>query len=135
MLKQKNKSSQPVRPSCEDVENQARLPALGSASLFSGTRRSTASRKARHKMDLRQQKGLEIAALSKISRKGEFYSVPSQSGKRLYKIRLGPDECNCPDFQTNRAKCKHIYAVEYMLQRENGNTVPLPDAAVPLRAK
>jgi len=86
-------------------------------------------------MDLRQHKGLEIAALSKINRKGESYLVPSQSGNGQYKVRLGPDECICPDFQTNRAKCKHIYAVEYMLQRENGKAVPLPDAVVPLRAK
>jgi transposase len=86
-------------------------------------------------MDLRQQKGLEIAALSKITRKGEFYFVPSQSGKGQYKIRLGPDECTCPDFQTNKAKCKHIYAVEFTIQRESGKSIPLPDDVVPLRTK
>lgn len=86
-------------------------------------------------MDLRQQKGLEIAALSKISRKGEFYFVPSQSGTGQYKVGLGPDVCSCPDFQTNRAKCKHVYAVEYLLQRESGKTVPSTEGVAPLRAK
>src|SRR5215208_2715190 len=119
MPQRNNKSSQLVLPNCEDVQNQARLPARGSASPLSGNSRRNATRKARHAMDARQQKGLEIAALSKITRKGEFYLVPSQSGNGQYKVQLGPDGCTCPDFQTNRAKCKHIYAVEYMLQREN----------------
>src|SRR2546423_4658097 len=117
MPEQKNISSQLVLPGCEDFRDQARLPALGSASPLCSNRRSTATRKARHTMDLRQQKGLEIAALSKITRKGDFYFVPSQSGHGQYKVRLGPDECACPDYQSNKAKCKHIWAVEYMLQR------------------
>jgi len=135
MSKQKKKSSQVALTTYEDDRDQARLPALGSATPLCGNRRRNATRKAKRTMDLRQHKGLEIAALSKINRKGEIYLVPSQSGNGQYKIRLGPDECSCPDFQTNRAKCKHIYAVEYMLQRENAKAVPLPDAIVPLRTK
>src|SRR5256714_10110195 len=135
MPEQKNISSQLVLPGCEDFRDQARLPALGSASPLCSNRRATATRKARYTMDLRQHKGLEIAALSKITRKGELYSVPSQSGKGQHKVQVGPDDCTCPDFQTNRTKCKHIYAVEYMLQRESGKAVSLPDGVVPLRAK
>src|SRR5437870_4026535 len=134
-MPQKNMSSQLVLAFCEDLREQARVTALDPAKPSCGNSRATATRKARCMMDLRQQKGLEIAALSKINRKGDFYFVPSQSGKGQYKVRLGPDECNCPDFQTNRAKCKHIYAVEYMLQRENTKVAPLPDAIVPLRTK
>src|SRR2546423_13531964 len=134
-ISKKNKSSQPVRPSREDFQEPARLTAPGLATPLCGNRRARAIRKARCIMDLRQQKGLEIAALSKITRKGEFYSVPSQSGNGQYKVRLGPDECSCPDCQTNKQKCKHIYAVEYMLQREKGEAPPLPDGVVPLRAK
>jgi transposase len=135
MSQQNKESSQLVLPGCEDFVNQARLAALGSANSLCSNRRATATPKARRTMDLREQKGLEIAALSKISRKGDFYFVPSQSGKGRYKVRLGPDECACPDFQSNKAKCKHIYAVEFMLQRENGKASPLPDGVVPLRAK
>ena len=134
-MSQKNKSSQLVLPGCEDFQEPARLPTPGLATPLCSNRRSTATRKARYTMDLRQHKGLEIAALSKINRKGEVYSVPSQSGKGQYKVQVGPDDCTCPDFQTNRTKCKHIYAVEYMLQRESGKAVPLPDGVVPLRAK
>lgn len=135
MPKQNSKSSQLVLPGCEDIQNPARLPALGSAVQLYGNRRANATRKAKRTMDLRQHKGLEIAALSKINRKGEIYLVPSQSGNGQYKVKLGPDECACPDFQTNKQKCKHIYAVEYMLQRENGKPTPLTEAVLPLRAK
>src|SRR5215208_5145582 len=110
MPQQNNKSSQLVLPGCEDIENQARLTALGSATPLCSNRRRNATRKARHTMDSRQHKGLEIAALSKINRKGETYLVPSQSGKGQYKVQLGPDDCNCPDFESNKTKCKHIYA-------------------------
>ena len=135
MRKQKNKSSQVAVTTYEDDRDPARLPALGSAVPLCGTRRRNATRKAKRTMDSRQHKGLEIAALSKINRKGEFYSVPSQSGNGQYKVRLGPDECNCPDFQTNKQKCKHVWAVEFTLQRESGKATPLPDDIVPLRAK
>src|ERR1044071_6296654 len=134
-MPQKNNSSQLVLPGCEDFQNQARVTALGSASPFCGMSRANATRKARHTMDLRQQKGLEIAALSKIYRKGDFYFVLSQSSNGQYKVRLGPDECTCPDNQTNQAKCKHIWGVEYMLQRESGKPEPIPEGTVPIRAK
>jgi transposase len=86
-------------------------------------------------MDTRQHKGLEIAALSKINRKGESYLVPSQSGNGQYKVKLGPDDCTCPDFQSNKTKCKHIFAVEYTIQRESGKAAPLPEGVLPLRAR
>src|SRR5687768_800456 len=68
----------------------------------------------------RQQRGLTIAAVCKISqpKKGEW-SVPSQSGMGRYKVRMGDaPHCTCPDHETRACKCKHIFAVEYMLQRE-----------------
>ena len=135
MPQQKNKSSQLVLPGCEDFENQARLPALGSAIQLYGNRRANATRKAKRTMDSRQHKGLEIAALSKINRKGETYLVPSQSGNGQYKVQLGPDECACPDFQTNKQKCKHIYAVEFVIQRETPSDTPPKIPDVPLRSK
>jgi transposase len=136
MPQQKSKSPQPVLPGYEDLfQNQARLPALGSASPLCGNSRANATRKARPQMDIRQQRGLEIAALHRINRKGEIYIVPSQSNNGQYKVKLGPDDCNCLDFQSNKTKCKHVFAVEYMLQRENGKAAPLPEGVVPLRAK
>jgi uncharacterized Zn finger protein len=77
--------------------------------------------------DNRQQKGLEIAAMSKIAKKGGAWLVPSQSGKGRYTVRLDPAEpsCSCPDHEGGGFKCKHIFAVEYVIQREshsNGST-------------
>lgn len=68
----------------------------------------------------RQQRGLEIAAVSKIERKGAAWLVPSQSGKGRYTV-LPDDEaphCSCPDHADGGHKCKHLFAVEYVLRRE-----------------
>jgi hypothetical protein len=76
----------------------------------------------------RQQRGLEIAAVSKIERKGTAWLVPSQSGKGRYTVI--PDNetphCSCPDHADGGHKCKHLFAVEYVLLREenaDGSTI------------
>jgi transposase len=68
----------------------------------------------------RQQRGLEIAATAKIERKGSAWLVPSQSGKGRYTVIPHPDSphCTCPDHQEGGHKCKHLFAVEYVLRRE-----------------
>ena len=70
--------------------------------------------------DNRQHKGLEIAATAKIAKKGGAWLVPSQSGKGRYTVCLDPTEphCSCPDHKEGGFKCKHIFAVEYVIQRE-----------------
>lgn len=87
-------------------------------------------------MEVRQQRGLEIAALYKIERKGDHYVVPSQSGKGTYKVKTAPDpdNCTCPDFLATHAKCKHVFAVEFTLQRETPST-PQVIPEIPLREK
>jgi transposase len=79
-------------------------------------------------VEARQQRGLEIAALARIERKGAYYMVPSQTNPRAtkYKVWENPVKpvftCNCADHETRRCQCKHIYAVRYMLRREaNGD--------------
>lgn len=78
-------------------------------------------------MDAREQRGLEIAALSRIAKGQQGYLVPSQSGKGFYTVNLdGEPFCTCPDFEKRLQPCKHIYAVEYVIQREersDGTTV------------
>ena len=77
----------------------------------------------------RQQRGLEIAALSRVIRVGDAWQVPSQSGNGKYIVRLGEcPRCTCLDNETNARKCKHIYAVEYVIQREMGEE---PQAETP----
>jgi transposase len=82
-------------------------------------------------MEPREIKGLEIAAKSKVIRKGKsnLWLVPSQSGqeeKYTVAMRDEKPECTCRDFEFRNTKCKHIFAVEYTIQREqtaDGRTV------------
>jgi transposase len=70
----------------------------------------------------RKQRGLEIAALARIERDGDFYLVPSKTNPRptRYKVKVTPVQstCTCVDFETRGCKCKHIYAVEFAMKRE-----------------
>jgi transposase len=74
-------------------------------------------------IEVRKQRGLEIAALARIDKEDGVYLVPSQSNPRptKYKVRYNPDRptCNCADHETRGCRCKHIYAVEYVLRREH----------------
>jgi len=70
----------------------------------------------------RQERGLMIAAIAKIKQKDGAWVVPSQSGKEPYKVRVGEQpHCTCQDHETRGCKCKHIFAVEYVIQREENN--------------
>jgi len=76
----------------------------------------------------RQIKALQIAATSKLTRKGNTWIVPSQAGHGEYKVNPDPQapRCTCPDFEFRQAPCKHVIAVEYVLMREqkpDGSTV------------
>src|SRR5215217_796838 len=71
---------------------------------------------------------IKIAATSKLTRKGNTWIVPSQAGHGEYKVNADPQapRCTCPDFEFRNARCKHVLAVEYVLQREttsDGQTV------------
>src|ERR1051325_652605 len=70
-------------------------------------------------MDLRQQKGTEIAAASKITRKGNLWLVPSQNGAGQYTVNLDSEKphCTCRDHEFRRATCKHIVAVQITIER------------------
>jgi hypothetical protein len=69
----------------------------------------------------REQRGLAIAALSKIDNKNGVWMVPSQSGNGRYEVihQNGEPRCTCPDFELRGGKCKHIYAVEYTMCAAN----------------
>lgn len=79
-------------------------------------------------MDTREQRGLAIAALCQIKPTRVGYLVPSQSGNGTYVVNLDGNEpfCTCPDFEARRQPCKHVFAVQYTLRREqkpDGTTV------------
>lgn len=71
----------------------------------------------------RESKALAIATHTKLVRKGDVWIVPSQSGAKTYTVDADPvsPHCTCPDFESRRARCKHIYAVEITLKREYTN--------------
>lgn len=67
----------------------------------------------------RQRRGLAIAAITKIERNRIGYKVPSQSGNGTYVVNLADEPfCTCPDFEKKHQPCKHVYAVQYTIQRE-----------------
>ncbi|MFC2008395.1 SWIM zinc finger family protein [Chloroflexota bacterium] len=71
-------------------------------------------------MDARQERGLVIAATSKIEQNKLGWKVPSQAGNGSYIVNLDHGEpfCTCPDYEKRHQPCKHIHAVEYVIQRE-----------------
>jgi transposase len=73
-------------------------------------------------VEVRKQRGLEIAALARIGKRDGFYIVPSVTNPRQTRYRVRYDRkhptCTCPDFETRGCRCKHIYAVECVIKRE-----------------
>jgi uncharacterized Zn finger protein len=74
-------------------------------------------------MTPREQRGLIIAATSRnIRRKSDnLWSVPSQSGlsgARPYLDNPDKKTCTCLDHQEAGQHCKHIFAVQFVIQRE-----------------
>ena len=69
----------------------------------------------------RENRGILIAARCKLTQHGDHWLVPSQSvPKLLYTVRPGGEipSCTCLDHETRGVKCKHIFAVEIVSQRE-----------------
>ena len=78
-------------------------------------------------MDARQERGLMIAATTKIKRQGGRFLVPAQSQPGSYTVTFAPrakhpKRCTCPDFEERQLPCKHVFAVEYVMQRETRTT-------------
>ena len=75
----------------------------------------------------RQRRGMAIAALVRVERNRLGYKVPSQSGNGSYVVNTDNTPfCTCPDFERRQMPCKHIYAVQVTIQREelpDGTTV------------
>lgn len=71
-------------------------------------------------MDAREERGLQIAEHSKITKTPVGWKVPSQSGNGTYVVNLdhGHPFCTCPDFEARNQPCKHIHAVEFTIQKE-----------------
>ena len=53
--------------------------------------------------------------------------MPSQSGRGVYLVNLefGP-YCTCPDFEERSRPCKHVYAVQALIRRDERLADPPP---------
>src|SRR5579883_412987 len=83
------------------------------------------------RIDTRQELGRQIAAHCRIVQKNDQWVVPSQTGNGSYRVNLNPKPyvpmCTCPDFAERNKKCKHVYAVEFVVEREkNGGFEEIP---------
>lgn len=71
----------------------------------------------------RRERGLLIAAKTKLTQSGKVWHVPSQSGfKSFYCVDPVAKTCDCPDYEKREAPCKHIYAVEIVIERKTSTT-------------
>lgn len=71
----------------------------------------------------RKDRAMVIAAKCKLTQNGNVWHVPSQSGfKPFYAVDPVAKTCDCPDYEKREAPCKHIYAVEIVIERETSTT-------------
>jgi transposase len=84
-----------------------------------------------HAMDMRELKGLEIAARSKLAFTDGAWVVPSQTSASVkYRVTLSPVGCTCDDFGLTGKACKHIHAARLVQERDHGGQSPKIDTAV-----
>lgn len=70
-------------------------------------------------MELREVKGLELAARYRITHSGGQWYVPSQTGSGQYRVNPFAPSCTCDDFALIGPRpCKHVFAVKYTIERE-----------------
>jgi len=71
-------------------------------------------------MGIWQERGLAIANSNTVKKNKLGWQVPSQSGNGTYVVSLDHGEpfCTCGYFEAEHKKCRHIYAVEFIVQRE-----------------
>lgn len=70
--------------------------------------------------DLRELRGMELAATRTIRKLDGWYRVPSQAGPGIYRVQIAKkfSTCECPDFAKRKLACKHIYAATFVMMRE-----------------
>src|SRR2546421_12465692 len=88
-------------------------------------------------MNAREERGLVIAATTKLTPKGKVWLVPSQNGKGKDTVVPDPESpfCSCPDHEETGKPCKHLFAVEYTMSREAANGMVTETRTVTLTQK
>ena len=89
-------------------------------------------------MNAREQRAEEILATGRIARQGHISGCRVSPASRPLLVMLEGENdpsCDCDDFELRQLPCKHILAVQMMLEREK-NGEPLPELAeVPPKVK
>jgi transposase len=77
-------------------------------------------------MEMRELKGLEIAARLRIVFDNGIWLVPSQATPSTkYRVALSPAiACECEDFTLRKEACKHIHAARLVQERDFGGKAP-----------
>jgi transposase len=79
-------------------------------------------------LQIRKERGHEIAKRGNIEMKDGVWIVPSQNTRdKAYQVtlRLDKNTCTCEDFKERGLRCKHIFAVEITITKrlnKNGST-------------
>jgi len=71
-------------------------------------------------MGIWQERGLAIANSNTVKKNKLGWQVPSQSGNGTYVVSIDHGEpfCTCQYFEAEHKKCQHVYAIEFIIQRE-----------------
>jgi hypothetical protein len=95
------------------------MPVFG-VSVKETTMSTTARKDVQQELHEREQRGVRIAATCQLTKKGQIWLVPSQSGHGRYTVSPDPDtpHCTCPDHERRGLKCKHIFAVECAIKQK-----------------
>jgi len=66
--------------------------------------------------DARQEKGRQLSSDKRIKKvEGALWFVPSQTNNAGgYLVNVLASTCSCPDHETRRVRCKHMFAVEFV---------------------
>lgn len=74
----------------------------------------------KEQLEVRKQRGYNIAKTSRIVKTEKGWKVPSQSGEGFYMVVSNGIEakCSCPDCELRKCKCKHIWAVELIVTKQ-----------------
>jgi len=72
----------------------------------------------------RDMRGKRLVQEGKVERTGRHtWKVTSSDGSRQYRVTDWQDadnrfECECYDFRRNKAKCKHVAAIHFLLLKD-----------------
>jgi transposase len=81
-------------------------------------------------MNPREERGVVIAALCKLTQEGDRWVVPSQTAPdKRYVVDAQAGTCTCPDHAETGFKCKHVYAVEFTMKRETARDGTVTETA------